>query len=67
MTKCHYKMLQQIVTKNQGKITAFYLFFISCSDESYDFVVTYLLPKGEKNVMTSHNVAVADAYGSLPN
>ena len=55
-------MLQQIVTKNQDKITAFYLFFISCSDESYDFVVTYLLPKGEKNVMTSHNVAVADAY-----
>ena len=30
------------------------------------FVVTFSLPKGEKNVMTSQNVKVAEASGTLP-
>ena len=57
---------------------------LSCSDESCDFVVTFLylenmttlltyhllshflLPVGEKNMTTSHNIEVADAKGILP-
>ena len=31
------------------------------------FVITFSLPKGEKNVMTSQNVEVAEAYRTLPN
>ena len=39
---------------------------LSCSDESCDFVMSFLQPVGEKNVTTGQNVEVADAHGTLP-